>query len=179
MADNVRNTILLTLIENVFAIAFLCKIDIFSIQFIFYKINSNNLIKKLFELSKPNINFNSTFFVSNRIKNYQTIQIIKFLSFKSSNFFKFQIDIDTKPAPFILVKIRPLNVSNFQNILDQLSQLSKAGNKNIKMATISYCFCKNHNPIWKIEKFKSWKFTKLNMLFSSEEILVIKYLQIP
>ncbi len=106
-------------------------------------------------------------FVSNWIKNYQTIQIIKFLSFKSSKFFKFQIDIDTKPALFILVKIRALNVSNFQTILVQLSQLSKAVNKNISMATISYCFCKNCNPIWKIEKFKSWKFTTLKKLFNS------------
>ncbi len=32
------------------------------------------------------------------------------------------------------------------------------------MATILYCFCKFYNSSWIIEKFKSWKFTKLRML---------------
>ncbi len=44
------------------------------------------------------------------------------------------------------------------------------------MATIFYCFCMNYNSIWKIEKFKSQKFTELKMLFNSTFIkYVINY----
>ncbi len=72
--------------------------------------------------------------------NNWTVQIIKFLNFKSPNFFKSWIEIETKSAFLIVAKIRALKVSNFQNILIQLSQLSKEVNKNILMTTILYCF---------------------------------------
>ncbi len=90
-------------LENVSVIEFYTKLTFFKLIY-FYKINSNNSTKKLIQLFKPNFNFNSTFFLYHKSINW-TIQIIKFLNFKSPNFFKFQIDIETKWAFIIFVKL--------------------------------------------------------------------------
>jgi hypothetical protein len=44
------------------------------------------------------------------------------------------------------------------------------------MVTILYCFCKFYDSIQIIEKFKSWKFTELNLLFNSTFLLEINEL---
>jgi hypothetical protein len=41
------------------------------------------------------------------------------------------------------------------------------------MSTLLYCFCKFYYSIQLDEKFKSWKFTKLKMLYNSTSFLDI------
>ncbi len=68
-----------------------------------------------------------------------------------------------------------LNLLKFKNFEIQLSQLAKYVTNNRQMTTISYCFRILNILIQIIEKLKSWKYTKLKMLFNLTFFLEINY----
>jgi hypothetical protein len=84
----------------------------FSNSILFYKFNSNNHIKNLFNY--PNqISILIQHFSFQMKSNNWTIQVIEFFNFKSLNFFKHWIDIKTNSAFFNYCQILVLNLPNF------------------------------------------------------------------
>ncbi len=112
-----------TLLENVSEIEFLCQIH-FLYSILFYKINSNNQIKKkLIQLSELNFNFNSTSFESHQIKQLNNsnnqifeLQITEIFQILNWDWNQFSI--------FHFCQIKVVNLSNFQENFVQLSQLT-------------------------------------------------------
>ncbi len=138
---------------------------------LFYKFNSNNWIKIHIQLSKPNFNFNSTFFC---IKSNQIIEQIKWLNISISNYQTFSnTELTLKPIQhfFNYCQIWVLNLPNFlflyyksffDNFKTQLSKLLWSFSNTYSQWTKLL----NYNKLSKLIAIKIPKHSLLNYEFS-------------